>query len=707
MTTILLIGLSILTLLLPLLGFVVVIFLGKRFPKIYIFELIVISLALIISIVMGYAKLAYFSNQEIISFLNWFSFKNVPGMGSIDFEIGIKIDNITVLMLIVVNLISFLVHLFSIEYMRGDKRYTRYFAYLGIFTFSMLGIVITHNLLMMYIFWELVGLSSYLLIGFWFEKKSASDAAKKAFIVNRIGDIGMFAGILILFTSYRTFTFDKIFEQIALGHLPFDSAAWLTAAGILVFMGAVGKSAQFPLHVWLPDAMEGPTPVSALIHAATMVAAGVYLVVRIFAMLTADAMLFIAIVGALTAFIAATIAMTQNDIKKVLAYSTVSQLGYMIMSLGVGAYAFAFFHLVTHAFFKACLFLGSGSVIHSMHHEQDIRRMGGLRKKLPITYLTFLISTLAISGVPLTSGFLSKDGILAGTLAFGNLTGHWLIPICGFTVAMMTAFYMFRLVIMTFHGEPRDTHKFEHAHESPFVMAAPLVVLAGLSIFIWYTPNPIGADQGWFLSKWIKTPHTVVPQQSRFNFMKTEEKVEGTVLHEAAHQAESSHGAVTHSEMYTEAMHKAHYPAMFLSVALGGIGILFAFLIYHWKKISADMLAKRLRPLHYFSENKWFLDELYHSTWVAGTLLFSRILAWFDTYIVDGIVNGSATVTRVASRISGLFDNFVIDGFVNLTAFISGFIGLNFKKIQTGKVQTYILMVVFAVIILMLVLRPY
>jgi len=713
MTESLLINLSIVTLFLPLLGFAVVILTGKKFPKMYLFELGIIASALLVSCFMAFTKLAYYNTQDIIASLSWFKFQNVPGIGTIDFEIGVKIDNLTVLMLIVVNLISFLVHLFSVEYMHGDKRYTRYFAYLGIFTFSMLGIVITHNLLMMYIFWELVGLSSYLLIGFWFEKKSASDASKKAFIVNRVGDIGMFAGILILFTTYKTFTFDKIFEQIAMGHLPFDSAFWLTAAGILVFMGAVGKSAQFPLHVWLPDAMEGPTPVSALIHAATMVAAGVYLVVRIFPMLTADAMFTIAIIGAVTSFIAATIAITQNDIKKVLAYSTVSQLGYMIMSLGVGAYAFAFFHLVTHAFFKACLFLGSGSVIHAMHHEQDIRKMGGLKKKLPITYYTFLISTLAISGVPLTSGFLSKDGILAGTMAFGSLTGHWFIPVFGFTVALMTAFYMFRLVILTFHGEPRDQHKFDHAHESPFVMAAPLVILAGLSIFIWYTPNPIGADQGWFLSKWIKTPHTVVPQASRFNFMKTEEPKavehnaeEGAAI-TAEHKTESTHGEIIHSEMYTEAMHKAHYPAMFLSLAVAGIGILFAFLIYHWRKISADMLAEKLRPLHYFSENKWFIDELYHATWIAGTMAFSRLLAWFDTYIVDGAVNGAAVVTKFVSKLSGLFDTFVVDGFVNFTAFISGFIGLNFKKLQTGKVQTYVVFVIFAIIVIMLVFKPY
>jgi NADH-quinone oxidoreductase subunit L len=428
-----------------------------------------------------------------------------------------------------------------------------------------------------------------------------------------------------------------------------------------------------------------------------MVAAGVYLVVRIFVMLTADAMLVIAVVGAFTSLVAATIALTQNDIKKVLAYSTVSQLGYMVMSLGVGAYAFAFFHLVTHAFFKACLFLGSGSVIHSMHHEQDIRNMGGLKKKMPITYYTFLISTLAISGVPLFSGFLSKDGILAGTLAFGKLTGHWLIPIIGFTVAGLTAFYMFRLVIMTFHGEPRDHHKYDHAHESPFVMTMPLVVLATLSIFIWYTPNPIGADAGWVMKSWIKTPTQVTPVETRFEFMKpsTEEaKVE-------------VNGEVTHSVEYTETMHWAHYPAMFLSLAFAGFGILIAFMFYQWKKLNADKLVEKLKPLYNFSLNKWFLDELYDLTAIAGTLSLSSILAWFDNKIVDGIVNGSATVTRFTSRMSGWFDTFVVDGAVNFTAFFSGFVGLSFRKLQTGKVQTYIVFVVFAVIILLVFFKPF
>ena len=692
-----LITISLAILFLPLVGFTIVLLFGKRFEKLYWAEVGIITLTLLLSIFAGFIKLGSYVNQDIVATFTWIDFGNVPSIGELSVKLGIKIDNLTVIMLFVVNLISSLVHIFSLEYMKGDKRFSRYYSYLGIFTFSMLGIVLTDNLLMMYIFWELVGLSSYLLIGFWYEKKSASDAGMKAFLTNRIGDIGMFIGILILFTNYHTFSFDEIFHQISIGNIPFGDNAWLTAAGILIFMGAVGKSAQVPLHVWLPDAMEGPTPVSALIHAATMVAAGVYLVARIFAMLTADAMLVIAVIGAVTSFFAATIAFTQNDIKKVLAYSTVSQLGYMIMSLGVGAYTFALFHLVTHAFFKGLLFLGSGSVIQAMHHEQDIQHMGGLRKKMPITYYTFLIATLAISGIPFTSGFLSKDGLLAGTWAFGNLTGHWLIPILGFTVALMTAFYMFRLVILTFHGEPRNKEKYDHAHETPFAMTMPLVILAALSIFFWYTPNPVSPQDGWFYN-WIETPATVVPQETRFDFMKTSDEVVPAL---------PEHVNVVHSEMYEEAMHHAHYPAMILSIILASLGILFAFLFYQWKRLDPDKLAEKIKPVYNLSYNKWYVDEIYQATWINGLHGLSNFISWFDNTIVDGIVNYTATVTRVVATVSGWFDTYVVDGLVNFSALISGFFGLSLRKIQTGKIQTYIVYVLFSVIILLIIFKPF
>ncbi len=693
-----LIQLSVIILFLPLLGFLVTLLFGKKIPKMFFFEVAVLFVGLVLSALLLFGKLTSYPDSSISAEFKWIDMGSVPVIGSINIYLGMLIDDISALMILVVYIVSFLVHFFSIDYMKGDIRYNRYFAYLGLFTFSMSGIVLTHNMLMMYIFWELVGVSSYLLIGFWYEKKSASDAGKKAFIVNRIGDLGMLAGLLMLFITYNSFSFSTIFSEISKGNLPFNSEFWLTVTGVLIFCGAVGKSAQFPLHVWLPDAMEGPTPVSALIHAATMVAAGVYLVVRVFGILTADAMIVIATIGALSAFIPATIALTQNDIKRVLAYSTISQLGYMIMALGVGAYKFAFFHLVTHAFFKACLFLGSGSVIHAMHHEQDIQNMGGLRKKMPLTYATFLISSIAISGIPLTSGFLSKDGILSGSYAFASLTGHWLFPAVGFFVALLTAFYMFRLVILTFHGEPRNKEKYDHAHESSFVMVMPLVVLSVLSFFFWYTPNPLSPDDGWFYSKWIKQPVLYTPQETRFDFMKTDE---------AGLIEESSQPEVMYSETYTEALHHSHGTAVILSLLVAVSGILLAFLFYQWKKISADKMAERFKPLYNFSYNKWYFDELYDKTFVAGTLVFSRMAAWTDRVIIDGIVDGSAKITVAFSNFIGKFDNIVIDGLVNFMAYLSAFIGLIFRRFQTGKVQTYIIMVIFSIVILLYIFKSF
>jgi NADH-quinone oxidoreductase subunit L len=539
--------------------------------------------------------------------------------------------------------------------------------------------------------------------------------------------------------------------MMASGTIPMGSEAWLTAAGVLIFCGAIGKSAQFPLHVWLPDAMEGPTPVSALIHAATMVAAGVYLVARTFPMMTADALLVIAYFGAVTAFISATIAIAQNDIKKVLAYSTVSQLGYMVMGLGVGAYTAGFFHLSTHAMFKAGLFLGSGSVIHAMHHAmhqthdhgdaQDIRNMGGLRKFMPVTYLTFLVYTLAISGVPFTSGFLSKDELLAGTLAFGQDTGHWLIPAVGFLVAGMTAFYMFRLVFVTFHGAHAGPGREQHLRESPANMTIPLVVFAVLSFFAFWSWNPFGAAGGWFAEA-MPRPESVVPEAAR----------------------------ATGPEAFGEAMHHAHVPTIVISLLVAGIGILLAWLTYMRKSISADSVAAKFPGLHRFLVNKWYFDELYDATAVAGTLGLAKVLRWFDNTIVDGLVNGTASWTRALvfgyaehrkeARISskfflsagiavallvtwwagswifslpgvpggmfgagvftllvglltlflfwsgaGGFDRYVVDGLVNGVAYVSGFFGLLFRKFQTGRVQTYIIFVLLGAIVLFYMLR--
>ena len=451
---------------LPLLGFLVQLFLSNRINtiKVYISSIIMLisSLLCLDALVQVYQssklplidKLSFALTNSGLSAIE-FSWISLPDL---QINFGIILDSMSILMLLVVSFISLLVHIFSIEYMRGDKRLSRYYAYLGLFTFSMNGIVLSNNLFFTFVFWELVGVSSFLLIGFWYEKNSAGNAAKKAFLVNRVGDIGMFLGIMLIFFTCNSFNYKEITSVALL----LGSNSLMTLGGLLIFMGAVGKSAQLPLHIWLPDAMEGPTPVSALIHAATMVAAGVYMTLRIFPFLTVNALTIIAFIGAITALTASLIATSQYDIKKILAYSTVSQLGYMICSIGVGAYFAAFFHLITHAMFKACLFLSSGSIIHSMHHSQDhindhskdpqdIRNMGGLKNKLPITFVTMLISTLSLCGFPFFSGFLSKDSIVAASLAYYHQF-HGLsiiIPIFIIFSAFLTSFYMFRLIFST------------------------------------------------------------------------------------------------------------------------------------------------------------------------------------------------------------------------------------------------------------------
>jgi NADH-quinone oxidoreductase subunit L len=683
-----LLTLAVATLLLPLCGFVLMIFFGKRLPRQGDWlSTSVIAVSLGMAVVILAAKIGSYGGETLTLNFTWVDLHNVPLIGPLPIVLGVAVDNLTAVMLVVVTLISTLVHLFSIGYMHGDIRYSRYFAYLGFFSFSMLMIVLANNLFLLYVGWELVGISSYLLIGHWYEKKSASNAAIKAFLVNRVGDFGFFLGIAMLFMTFHTFGLREIFEGIGAGRLPFESNWWLTAAGVLLFCGAVGKSAQFPLHVWLPDAMEGPTPVSALIHAATMVAAGVYLVARIFPLMTADALLVVAYIGAITAFISATIAITQNDIKKVLAYSTISQLGYMIMGLGVGAYSAGFFHLVTHAMFKAGLFLGSGSIIHAMHnalhHEndhatdaQDLRNMGGLRKAMPVTFWTFVVYTLAICGVPLTSGFLSKDEILAGTLAFGGMSGHVIIPVIGFLVAGLTAFYMFRVVILAFLGDHKDAARFSHLRESPMVMTIPLVVLAILSVFVFYSFNPFDASDSWIVRA-VGRPDSVVPPSM----------------------------AAPSTEAFEEAAHGLHGTAMLLSLSVAGIGVLFAFVTYYWRKINADAVASALGPAYRFLLNKWYFDEIYQAVIVNGTLALSRILRWFDGNIVDGLVNGTGWVTRGISSVSGMFDTYVVDGIVNLTGYLSGVGGLALRKFQTGRVQSYVIFAVLSVMVFYFVFR--
>ncbi len=686
---------------LPLASFFINIAIGKRLPRKGDWLCLgTIAVTLVMSIGIFYEVFqAYDPNFKYHVIVPW--------IGVADravFNVGILIDNLTAVMLLVVTIVSTLVHLFSIGYMHGDPKYNRFFAYLSIFSFSMLGLVLAESFLFIYIFWELVGLSSYLLIGFWFEKKSASDAGKKAFIVNRVGDCGFLIGILIIFATCGVLGYDQVFLAIGEGKL---SGTLLTLAGIGVFIGAVGKSAQFPLHVWLPDAMEGPTPVSALIHAATMVAAGVYLVGRVYPIFTPDAFLVIACIGLITLFITATIALAQNDIKKVLAYSTCSQLGYMIMGLGVGGYTAGLAHLATHAAFKACLFLGSGSVIHAVH-SQDIQEMGGLRKKMPITFVTFLIATLAISGVPGFSGFYSKDMILGAALEFGMKSQNpfYMIFFLGalFT-AGLTAFYMFRLVILTFFGAPKDHHKFDHAHESPPSMWVPLVILATLSFSIWYS--------GWF-GTLIQKPKSVanlaaisapapVPTMEHAAVMAPVPGVEAEKTPHAAAPGGHGEGHGAEGEHNAHLVHLAHTYAMYSSVAVGTLGIFLAFVVYSFGWINPDRVANAMKPLHNFLVNKWYFDELYEATVISGSKALSRGLAWFDLHVVDGLVNLAAQLGIFVSFLVGKFDNYVVDGAVNGLASATTGSGSVLRRLQTGKLYHYVFVLAGGLVVIFLI----
>ncbi len=670
-------------------------------------------------------------------------------LGTVTLSMGFYLDSVTVIMLIVVTLVSSLVHIFSMGYMHGDPRYPRFFAFLSLFSFSMLFLVVSDNLLGIYIGWELVGLCSYLLIGFWYEKDSAANACKKAFLTTRVGDVGMFIGMMMLFKQFNTLSLygddgdGGIFTRIAdPTYFTPDTIGivWLSVAGILIFCGAVGKSAQVPLHTWLPDAMEGPTPVSALIHAATMVAAGVYLVARMFPILTPTSSLVIAYVGGITALVAATIAIVRFDIKRVLAYSTISQLGYMMLAIGAGSYVAGLFHLTTHAFFKALLFLGSGSVIHAFHamhahhdnehaesgdhehdnhslvHEhgseippdQDMRNMGGLRRKMPLTFITMLIATLSISGVPFVfSGFWSKDKILAGVLGHameGNSVHYYILFGIALIAAGITAFYMFRLIFMTFFGEPRNQEMHDMAHESPLVMTVPLIVLAILSFPVVNTV---------FNKDYIKPPpqpYLHAPQHAYIApDIKTGDENFGLSLFgvSTAAAAEEDSGQDTAPADDAHHVHElAHKIAMVLSICVAGLGILLSWLFYHRRTFSADAVATTFRPAYNLFWNKYYFDEFYDGVLVALTVWKSRLFAKFDLSIIDGIVNGVATITRVIfAAFIGFFDNRVIDGIVNRVAKVIWSVGGRIRRIQTGAIQTYLFVVLGGIVLIILIFR--
>jgi NADH-quinone oxidoreductase subunit L len=625
---------------LPLAAFVLIVFFTHNKEKLSAgISIFFMSLAFFYSLGVLVEALAH-QGEHALQVQRAFSIVDFPRF---HLELGVLIDSLTVLMLVVVSTVALMVQIYSLGYMHGDPRFSRYFAYLSLFTFSMLGLVMANNFFLIFIFWELVGLTSYLLIGFWYEKKSASDAGKKAFITTKVGDLGFLVGLMMMGFFVGTFNYVDAFAIIKSGGVP---GGILTAMAIFIFCGAVGKSAQVPLHVWLPDAMEGPTPVSALIHAATMVAAGVFLVARSMTMFLAapDAAFVVAVIGCFTSFFAASIALVQNDIKRILAYSTLSQLGYMIMALGLGGFTAGTFHLMTHAFFKALLFLGAGSVIHAVH-TNDIQEMGGLHRKMKITTYTFFIASLSISGIFPLSGFWSKDEIIA------SAEHHPVFLVVSLLVAFMTAFYMFRLCFLTFLGKPRIAERYEHAHESPNSMTRPLIFLAILSIFA-----------GWVGIPWLKHGYA------------------SFVFHEHPHHAEPN------------------LILMLASTVIAVSGIYLAYLMYYKRSISPEAMAERFKPIYTLLYHKYYVDEFYDYVFIKPAHALARFLWGFDAKIVDGLVNLAGTVTLILAAIKQWIDTYIVDGLVNGIGLVTGAASSVLRLIQSGRLAHYVLVVLFGLI---------
>ena len=623
--------------LLPLVSFAAITFFGARLKSKSAWLAIGASVA---SCVLAFLEIAsVVSGKTLHANFTWLAVNQIP------IEFGVLIDPLSAMMLFVVTFVGSLIVIYSVGYMHGDPSYPKYFAYMSLFLFSMLGLVLSTTLVQIYLFWELVGLCSYFLIGFWFEKPAAAQAGRKAFIVNRIGDIGFFLGILLFFYTTGTLRFVDIQRELVHAHA---GSAALGLAALLLFCGAVGKSAQFPLHVWLPDAMEGPTPVSALIHAATMVAAGIYLVARLFPLFHAFeyASQVVAVIGAVTAFGAAYFALTQWDIKRVLAYSTISQLGYMMAALGVGGMSAGAFHLMTHAFLKALLFLGAGSIIHGTG-VQDMRQMGGLWKSMPTTFWTFAIATLAITGFFPLSGFWSKDEILLTAFEREHQGIFWILVL----TAAMTSFYMFRLLFLTFFGHARgDTH----AHESPAVMTIPLVILAIGSIGIGLVGSP-------WTGHWFQ------------NFL------------------EGAHGEPIHPSPFVIAM----------SVATCLAGLLIALLFYVGQPELPKRLAEKFWLFYSLSKNRLWLDELYNATWIRGFKSLALFSYKFDAQVIDSLVNQVGLKTIDTTRIYNWFDTYIVDGLVNFTGWFTRTLSGVLRLIQTGFVHNYLFILILGFLIIL------
>lgn len=643
---------------------------SRRWISLFCPGMVFVSLIFSVGAVLELARLPEKVHEVVLyTWLAGFPFLTQAGEASrYAADLGFLLDPLSAVMILVVTFVGFVIHVYSIGYMGHDTGYYRFFGYLNLFVFFMLVLVLANNYALLFVGWEGVGLCSYLLIGFYFHRKAASDAGNKAFIVNRIGDAAFIIGLLLMFAVLGSVRFLDV--QAALEERPMEAGfGVLSLIALLLFAGATGKSAQVPLYVWLPDAMEGPTPVSALIHAATMVTAGVYMVARSSPLysLTPETSGIVATIGAFTAILAASIALVQTDIKRVLAYSTVSQLGYMFMAAGVGAYWVAIFHLYTHAFFKALLFLGAGSVIHALSGEQDMRKMGGLKDKLPVTHWTMAIASLAIAGIPGLAGFFSKDEIL--WQAYSSPWGSKALWAVGTVTAFMTAFYMWRLMYLTFYGESRvDPHVASHVHESPRVMTVPLAILAaGSALGGW-----IGVPKAWhaFGDQFRLFEHWLEP------------------VFEVANSRLAMLAVPQHDET-------VEWTLMGISVLLAVAGILLARHLYVIRPEVPERIRQASGPLYQILWNKWYVDEIYAFLFVNGLAKGGgRLLARFDQKVIDGWVNGTAWLTRLTSAVSGWWDFWVVDGAVRLLAFVVKVLSYPVRILQSGYVQAYALAIV-------------
>ncbi|MCK6606587.1 MAG: NADH-quinone oxidoreductase subunit L [Ignavibacteriaceae bacterium] len=630
-----------LAVLIPFIGFLINGLAGRKIKNEKVIGMIgagAVGLAFIVVLMSFFELLGLPANErkKIVTLFTWLK------TGGLDVSVAYQVDQLSILMSLIVTGVGFVIHVYSIGYMHGDKAFWKFFAYLNLFIFAMMNLVLADNFVLLFLGWEGVGLCSYLLIGYYydrkFEKGTVADAAKKAFVVNRIGDFGFLIGMFLIYLTFESLKFSEVLPKAA----GMSSGYIFELIAIFLFIGATGKSAQIPLYVWLPDAMAGPTPVSALIHAATMVTAGVYMVARcsVIYALAPTAMTVVAVVGVATAFFAATIGLVQNDIKKVLAYSTVSQLGYMFLAMGVGAFTAGIFHVMTHAFFKALLFLGAGSVIHGMHEEQNIQKYGGLKKYMPKTYMTFLIAAIAIAGIPPFAGFFSKDEILWYSYANKGLI-YWVI---GAVTALMTAFYMFRLTNLTFMGKERFDHHHVHPHESPAVMTVPLMILAVLSIFGGFLgiPEIFSGEGGNAVKNWLYP------------------------VFKDANMKLHAHASHSHFEELL---------LMGLSVAGAAASIYFARYIYINKPEIAVNTAARFKGMYNLLFNKYFVDEVYDKAVITPIVKGSEKVLWkfTDAGIIDGLINGTA---KVVEKISGYI-----------------------RTVQTGVTQMYAVVMMIGIVI--------